>query len=265
MNRHGIFSALGIVLSLAIAFIGWILVNTLLDRQETRLLAAGSFNDSSTNAETAAVNAEVKLEEAVMAKILRNWNTQGSYARPHEPVKGQLNMEQAITEAKNGLAYLSRKGVIPKDILEEGFVRTKASLLENVQTMDKVKSKIKDKEELSPEYSYWNIKFDNEKIDIMVTLNAVTGKMWSVDINSYQVIDMFNNQDLRNLIEIYADYLGLEGGDTLNVSDNMASKGFAGDIIRIVAVKKSKIIQSSTTKKVSYEVVDYNGISLALQ
>ncbi len=264
MNRHGIFSALGIVLSLAIAFIGWILVNTLLDRQETRLLAAGSFNDSSTNAETVATNAEVKLEEEVMEKILRNWNVQGSYARPHEPVKGQLNMEQAINEAKNGLAYLSRKGVIPKDILEEGFVHTKASLLENMPNIEKYKN-IKNKEELSPEYSYWNITFDNEKIGIQMTLNAVTGKMWRVDINSYHFVDMFNNQDLRNLIEIYEDYLGLEGGDTLNVSDNMASKGFAGDIIRIVVIKKSKSIQASKAKKESYDVVNYNGISLVLQ
>lgn len=264
MNRHGIFSALGIVLSLAIAFLGWILVNTLLNRQETMLLTAGSFNDSSTNAEALATNAEVRLEEEVMAKILTNWNTFGSNARPHEPVNGQLNMEQAITEANNGLAYLSRKGVIPKDILEEGFVRTKASLMENLPTIDKY-TNIVDKKELPPEYSYWNISFSNEKIDIMVTLNAVTGKMWSVDINSYQVLDMFNNIDLKNLIEIYADYLGLEGGDTLNISDNVASKGFAGDIIRIVAVKNTKSIQESKNKKVSYEVVNYNGISLALQ
>jgi hypothetical protein len=200
-----------------------------------------------------------------MAKILRNWNAQGSYARPHEPVKGQLNMEQAINEAKNGLTYLSRKGVIPKNMLEEGFIHTNASLLENRPTFGKGKSYVTDKEELPPEYSYWNITFDNEKIAVQITLNAVTGKMWRVDINSYQDMGMFSNQDLRNIIEIYADYLGLEGGDTLNVSDNIASKGFAGDVIRIVAVKKPKSIQEAKTKKVSYETVNYSGISLILQ
>lgn len=264
MNRQRIFSALGIILSLAIAFLGWILVNTMLNRQETMILTAGSFNDPSTNNEALAENAKVRLEEEVMKKILTNWHTLGSNARPHEPVNGQLNMEQAISEANNGLTYLSRKGVIPKDMLEGGFVRTKASLMENLPTIDKY-TNIANKEELPPEYSYWNITFSNEKIDIMITLNAVTGKMWSVDINSYQVTDMFNNIDLKNLIEIYAEYLGLEGGDTLNIGDNVASKGFAGDTIRIVAVKSTKSIQKSKTKKVSYEVVNYNGISLALQ
>jgi len=240
MNKHVIYTAAGVMFSLTIAFCGWILTNTLLDGQETMLLAAtGSFHDPSANDETMTANTDLKLEAEEIAKILGNWNTLGSYTRPHEPVEGQLNMEQAITAAKDGLSYLSKQGIIPKEFLEEKFNRTNASLCQNQPaTMDGNKSSYTMvKVELPPEYSYWDITFDNKKVGVQLTLNAVTGKMWKVHIVSYQDMDTFNNLDLEDLIKMYAAYLGLEGGDSLSVSETMASKGFEGDIISIVAVK----------------------------
>lgn len=275
MNKQGIYTAVGITLSLMIAFGGWILTNTLLDKQETVLLSktgsiyvpaglkttAGSANDANSNlppkTKTELLPNETKLEEGVMAKILANWNAPQSYARPHDPVEGQLNMEQAITAAKNGLSYFSTQGIIPPELLENEFTRTKASLWENHPAFKENPSdpRVRVSIELPPAYSYWVITFDNEKLNVRLMLNAVTGAIWRADIVSYQAETTFTDLDVVEMIEIYAAYLGLDGGGTLNFNETWASKGFAGDIISVTAIKKGTGVGGAES---------YNGISLYL-
>lgn len=257
MNKQGIYTAVGIAFSLMIAFGGWILTNTLLDKQETVLLSktgsiyvpaglktmAGSANDANSNlppkTKTELLPNETKLEEGVMAKILANWNAPQSYARPHDPVEGQFSMEQAITAAKNGLSHFSTQGIIPPVLLENEFTRTKASLWENHPAFKENPSdpRVKVSTELPPAYSYWVITFDNEKLNVRLMLNAVTGAIWRADIVSYQAGTTLTDLDVVEMIEIYAAYLGLDGGATLNFNETWASKGFAGDIISVTAIK----------------------------
>jgi len=269
MNKQGIYTAVGVAFSLVIALCGWILTNTLLDRQEAMLLVAtgnihvpsvleatagtGKETNSSSNPNTA------KLKEEVMAKILANWDAPGGNVRPHEPVEGQLNMEQALTAAETGLSYFSTHGIIPLELLEDEFTRTNASLWENRPAMkgNQPNMRVRVSTKLPPEYSYWAITFDNEKISIRLTLNAVTGAIWRADVFSYQAGTILTELDVVEMIEIYAAYLGLDGGDSLTfiVNETWAVKGFAGNIIGVTAVK---------SEKGAGDPKSYSGISLYL-
>ncbi|NLK51591.1 MAG: hypothetical protein GX295_03980 [Syntrophomonadaceae bacterium] len=275
MNKQDIYTTVGVAFSLMIAFCGWILTNTLLDKQETVLLSvtgsihapsvlgttAGTGNDANSNStpkiKTELITDETKLEEGVMAKILANWNAPKSHARPHEPVEGQLSMEQAITAAKNGLSHFNTHGIIPPELLKDEFTRTNASLWENQPAIKENQSdtRVKVSMELPPEYSYWAITFGNEKMSVQLTLNAVTGAIWRADIFSYQAGTIFANLDVVEMVEIYAAYLGLNGGDSLSFNETWASKGFAGDIISVTATKNETGVDSTKS---------YSGISLYL-
>lgn len=262
MSKQGVYTTAGVALAIMIGFCGWLLTNSLLDRQEALMLATtGSiriaplaYSSSNPNVETAPITAEM------MAQILQNWNEPGSLMRLHEPVEGQLGMEQAIAAAETGLSYFSTHGIIPPELLENEFTRITASLCENQPAVkaDPQKYVIVTKQ-LHPEYSYWRIFFFNEKVSAQLTLNAVTGKIWRADIFSYQAgTTVFNDLNVLEMMKNYAAYLELDGGDygdSLDFNETWASEGFAGDRISVTAQKNETGTGSNKS---------YNGISLYL-
>ncbi|MGE5396066.1 MAG: hypothetical protein ACM3MK_00870 [Chitinophagales bacterium] len=242
MNKQAIYTIMGIVFSLMIAFCGWVVTNTLLDRQESILLA-GSTNNTSAVETIPGTDNESKnlypttkpvISQVEMAKILANWNAPRKSIQPHDPVDGQLSMEQAINAAGTGLSDFAKQGIISPELLEGQFTLIHASLCENLPVIKKNQTIIR---ELPPEYSYWTIMFDNKKVNVRLTINAVTGAIWRADIISYQEGTTLTDLNWEELLDKYVVYLGLEGGQSLELGENWASKEFAGDTIRVIAVK----------------------------
>lgn len=262
MNKRRRRTAVGVLSSLVIVVCAWLLTNALLDRQEAALFARtgsisvpevswtrrGPQDDRNSDQNLDAV----KLEERLMVKILENWNAPASYARPHEPVEGQLNIEQAVTMARVGLSHFAAQGIVSSELLEDDFSRINASLWENRPAMMENQSSMQVRigMELPPEYSYWVVTFDNTKMGARLTLNAVTGEIWRADVFLYQAGTMPADLDVVEMTEVYAAYLGLEGEDCIIYDQTRAIKGFGRNMLSVIAEKK--------------KAAGYGGVSLYL-
>lgn len=240
MNRQGLLTVLGVTLSLIIAFSGWMLTNLLLDRQDTELFASRGGIDISAPAGGAGTDPGIgsfiageKLDEEAMikiAEILSTWNAEGTRTRPHEPVQGQLNMEQAFAAAEAGLSFLSKQGVIKEELLKGGFSKIGASLCESRPAGRRDIG-------LPPEYSYWSLDLSYEKVSVRLRMNAVTGAIWEIGFYPVEGGIQLTSLDEGEILDIYAQYLGLEGEDPVKVSEGIVTKGFLGNVLTATAIK----------------------------
>lgn len=244
MNKQGILTVLGVAFSLIIAFSGWMITNMLFDRQNVELLAStGSINipiGENSDAKTGSGITGVKLDKNSMMnmyKTLINWDDYRSYAKPHEPREGQLNMEQALDMAEAGLSYFSIRGIIAEELLEDEFTQIDAYLCAN-QTSGPSGRMVA---EIPSEYSYWSITLNNNKINVSLRMNAVTGAIWDISIFSAKEEIRLDSLSAIEILDIYTKYLGLEGEDSVRYDDECATKGFLGNVLQATAIKSSDV------------------------
>lgn len=243
MSRVRVQSAAGVALSFLVALGGWALTNAMLDWQEAFLLSsAGSVRvESAPQAETGLAGGAdgAGLAADVMARVVAAWNAPGAAARPHEPTEGQLNMEQAIAAAKDGLSRFAVDGIIPQWLMGDEPARTGAYLWEKEPT-DRVirqdsQSKIAAK--LPPEYSYWTVTFDNNRVNVQLMLNAVTGEIWRADLFAYEAGTALTELEASDAVKAFAAYLGLGREGPVWVADTWASQQFEAGAVDIVVTK----------------------------
>ncbi|MCL1884042.1 MAG: hypothetical protein FWF81_09865 [Defluviitaleaceae bacterium] len=178
MAKRNVLTAIGIVLSFAIAVGGWMITSWLIDMESDRLLSGTSsfIVDIPTiqsvhflEEESEYPDIHPSLTESEIVSILRNWGL-AENQRLHEPAPGQLDMEQAIMAGRAGLEFLYNQNIIPAEMLEFNSVR--AYLGQNVPPGDAF---------LPLVYSYWNVNFSHENTHTNVTMNAVTGQIWGIE------------------------------------------------------------------------------------
>lgn len=218
----------------------------MLDRQESKLFAITGKISVPPAKEVEVAEPQKKLDEETMVKILENWNDSRGYVRPQEPVEGQLSMEQTLEAAEAGLSYFEDRGIIPEDLIKDGFTSISAALYEN-QSNEEISEK------LPPEYSYWTINFRDQRASGRLTLNAVTGEIWSADIHIPRENVPFSQLDAKAMLDIYIDYLGLSGGDSLKFDENYASKSFGGSNF-IVLLRKNEGSQRNPDESISISI-----------
>ncbi|MCL2405353.1 MAG: hypothetical protein FWC92_07380 [Defluviitaleaceae bacterium] len=181
MVKRIAFTAAGIALSLAIAIGGWVITSRLMDIESNRLLSATMTfsvdtpfieydNDS---------NYPVRLTDQEIVSIVSNWEALRHREptvrrRLHEPAAGQINMEQAVIAARMGVDFLREHGILPEEMLSFNDIR--AYLGQNITY---------EGEFLPLEYSYWNVYFFNDYMEVLMSINAVTGQVWHIEINTY--------------------------------------------------------------------------------
>jgi hypothetical protein len=231
MNRRNLFTALGIALSLFVAGGGWILTGTLIDRESDALLSATVITPLDVSAATPPTSTppieqpnavdvtnimnplveRPRLSESEINSILRLWSATDK-ERLHEPFKGQLSMEEAIEAGKVGLASLVDVGVLPAKLLESTFERPHAFLAQRqFESLDTLTVPAA----LDPSYSYWTVTLTNEDMGALLTINAVTGQIWKVDINVYSTNIYFGALDAERILEAFASYLGMESTEKI--------------------------------------------------
>lgn len=183
MNKRNLFTAVGILLSFAIAIGGWLLTSRLIDMESNRLLSATTpvladtphmesihLIDSSSHDSSAPT----RLSEHEIASIVQQWDS-GGLTWLHEPSAGQINMEQAIALGREGLDFLYDQNILPAEVLEFHDVRAYLSQV------------IPNSGQSNPlEHSHWNVRFMNEYVDIYMTINAVTGQVWRMNATVLQ-------------------------------------------------------------------------------
>ena len=122
--------------------------------------------------------------------VVISWNSRKNLLL-HNPVEGQLTMEEAIQAGKD---WLMEMGYSQKEQESGEPFRIKATLaVENgVGTP------------LEAYYSMWSLWFLNETISIRLDLNAVTGRVWGAQITLEEGVfsDDDGEADLKRFVEL---------------------------------------------------------------
>lgn len=103
-----------------------------------------------------------KLTMEQMEEAIQFWNNRIGETI-HDPVEGQISMEEAIESGKQWLTMMGEEKQIYSitAILSAGYQRESA------------------KKQLEPYHSFWTIEFSNQTVRTTLYLNAVTGQVWS--------------------------------------------------------------------------------------
>ncbi|MCL2377949.1 MAG: hypothetical protein FWC77_02380 [Defluviitaleaceae bacterium] len=179
MIRQVAFTVTGIILSFAIAIGGWAVTVRLLETRAHNLFYGVMYFEMEIPTVAADSPYEyddtpglLRLSMEDMASVLRNWDTGVFERRFHEPAPGQIDMEQAIAVGREGLELLREFNILPLELLT--FAGTSVYLVQNTPVV---------REFLPPEYSYWELRFSSDILDIRIVINAATGQLWQMQVH----------------------------------------------------------------------------------
>ena len=182
MIKRYVLTAVGIVISIAIAVGGWLVTSILIDMESYRLLSGTTsimidipiVETFQPDEENTYPDIKLGLSDSEIVSILRNWELT-DYRRSHEPAAGQIDMEQAIESGREGLAFLYVNNILSEEMLE--FDNVGAFLSQNVP---------QDEVFLPLRYSYWTVRFTNDYFDVHMIVNAVTAQVWQIEVITRQ-------------------------------------------------------------------------------
>ena len=180
MNKDKVYTLLVFCLSFTVVFGGWFLTKELLYSKEDEILSAkGQVVLESTKADGEENNPAVQeefvpqaLSEEQMVEVLTVWEAGGREIL-HEPMTGQMNMEQAIKAGKEWIDSLAKNQILPADLIEYQFSDTSAVLC----TVD---SSVSLEESL---ISYWKVTYVEGDVEIVLTIHARSGQVWDANIS----------------------------------------------------------------------------------
>ena len=188
MIKQRILTALGIILSFAIAIGGWALANILMDMRANNLMSAVGVSPilmplqlpqtevveivyGSEYDPAYPIAAVQVLTEQNIISILRNQNAPGR-EMPHEPTPGQITMYDAISIGREWLQFLTQYIQIHPEMMH--IHDTSAILSQNIQRGGDGF--------MPPEYSFWTVNFYNRFMTITMKINAVEGQVWYTEL-----------------------------------------------------------------------------------
>lgn len=180
MSKSRISMFLVFCLSFAVVFGGWFFTKEMLDRKEAEILAGRgrmmldipeSDNRKDRNAVQETFEGEA-LSEDMMAEILKVWEA-GGRELLHEPLAGQMDMEQAVKAGRGWIGRLAENNILPSCLAKGLFDSTSAVLC----TMD---GETTLGESL---ISYWRVIYMKGGVKIILTIHAVSGQVWDADIS----------------------------------------------------------------------------------
>ena len=237
-SNQRVFTAMGVILSFAIAIGGWALISTLIDKRSDALLSASGItwiktpdvglSESPVSPTTAGdqsseapmlpdynqnVDAPTLTENEIIS-IISNLESP-AIERLHEPTADQITMEQALEAGLKWCSVLSESGIVPVELFEWEDMRINAYLSQRLP---------RDQSEqfLNPIYSYWTVTYSSVNMDANLDIHAVTGKVLTADIalHSYPHTDLYPNAIENILVRFIAD-LGLESFDGIRVTNDI--------------------------------------------
>ena len=265
MNKKYILTAVGLILSFAIAIGGWVLTSSLIGINSDRLLST-SWSVATNTLDTAPVdttptdptastvsnipsdNNDVSnvndngvlferpsLTESEIISILRNWDSVGQET-PHEPAREQLNMEQAIETSREWLSFVGSLNIFPNELLY--FTHIRVYLFQNLPQAGQF---------LPPTYSYWSVIFTNESMSISMKLNAVTGQVWDTEINIFRDDIGISGFEVANTLSKFVLALGISQEEyiILEGDEDTAFHVWVGEVDAVGVLRESEVYWES--------------------
>ncbi len=189
MNKSYKYTILTLFLALAFAFGSMAVMNFIMREKERQLLTERgravveapvrswqgqeSGEDGETDEESDSIGYVLTTEQ--VEEILSCWNNRTGVT-VHNPVNGQISMEEAIEEGK--------KWLVEMEIGESGLEDTETYAVSAALGIATQKVSVGAQSE--PYYSFWTVQFSDSSMYAVLYLNAVTGKVWNADITLYE-------------------------------------------------------------------------------
>lgn len=145
--------------------------------------------------ENGVLRAQLTMEQ--VEDVVKSWNNRKNLLL-HNPVEGQLTMEEAIQAGKD---WLVEMGYSPKEQESVAPFRIKATLAIGVGESGVGTP-------LEAYYSMWSLWFSNETISVRLDLNAVTGRVWGAHIALEEGV--FSDDDGEADLERFVELAGLQ-------------------------------------------------------
>lgn len=153
---------------------------------------------------------DLTLTEKEIEQVIRyRKNCEGELL--HDPVKGQITMEQAFASGENwlvemGVWDLSRTHSEP--LLHRASLGTKTAK-EGLHMP------------IEPYYSFWTVRFSSTDMYVSLSVNAMTGRVWDAKITLYDMENVNNDKSLDKL-ERFIRLAGIEAPveQYVEISDN---------------------------------------------
>lgn len=112
------------------------------------------------------------LTMAQMEEVIINWETSASILL-HNPVEGQLSMEEAI---QCGEKWLKEMGFAQEKRISPRSVRAVLAVGDSGWIPE---------DQLAPYHSYWMVEFQDAAMKASLEINAVTGQVWAASVTQY--------------------------------------------------------------------------------
>ena len=223
------------IITLLVSVGGLFIMQQRLDIQSARLLNE-KLNSKETifrsNSEKEKLNKKFLTEDELVEVVHSMENKKNM--RPHEPVKGQLSMNRAITKGKEWAQKLF-------SIKNQNYKKVSANLCTNDPAgINKISSIL---------YVFWKVKLEKNNLMIQMSIHSVTGQLLGIEVYSY------NNQlksSYKNPEKILAEYvrsLNMQSNTCIYTEGGMYEEIANGDLYAVLEIGS---IQISTKRRKDY-------------
>ena len=209
MSKRKIYTVLILCVSLAVIIGGWFFIRGMLYRKETEILAhkgeiLGIVADTEVivnekKPETGKSEGVV-LGEDEISEVLTVWNTGGREVL-HEPLPGQMNMEQAINAGKEWIGRLAENGILPEHLSGCSFDNISAVLCSPDSGIYMERDYL----------SYWKVTYVKGDVEIGLIIHALNGQVWNASITMNEDNMLYGTCSDQEILSIAFPFL--ENGD----------------------------------------------------
>lgn len=156
----------------------------------------------------------------------------------HDPVEGQISMNEAITAGYNWLMEMNIN--VPE---KKGVAQNYVSAILLAVTLSK-----ENLEKLAPYYSFWKINLYTEESDITLYVNAVTSTVWKADI-IYHYKEKDKEAFYENRYDDLAKFIELSG----LFSSEITGSDYSDDCLR-VSIKNTELFANLSYGESCFEL-----------
>ncbi len=152
-------------------------------------------------------------------EVVKSWNNR-SEVTLHDPVAGQISMEEAIESGERWMVEMEIReemDAAPFSISAELGVGVKKEEAEG---------------RMEAYFSFWTVTYSNQSMNVILYLNAVTGKVWGAEISLRE--DLLGKKSVDRLRR-FVELAGLQ------VSDDDSIVIDSGETRTEVAIKESRL------------------------
>lgn len=261
MRKSRIYTTAMFLLAVCIIFGGWFMTARLLRVREEKFLDSTGrievqsaetalFSDSGQNTQAEEKEGHEEfcgrtMTEYTRALVLAIWEYGGNEV-PHEPLYGQMDMEQAIDAGKKWIENMAVQGVFTDELQEDEYDTVKASLF----TLD-TPLIISDLDQSM--YSYWKVQFIRNDVTVELTIHADSGEIWMASISVNDKNGVVETYDLAYLMKYAFPFM--EVGDVIWTEDTQAGVMVESSLNEnVIATGKQYLVQVNED---SYTVIEF--------